>query len=109
MQNGPLIPDPKLKSKGECENVVYPAGRGAHQLAMKNGLPYLSKELFWLAMPLLKGIPQLTRKGMFWKSQPKVISNAIMQFKLYTEGEASAGLDKLDKVECGHVPSSSSP
>ena len=35
----------------ECENVVYPSGgRGAHKLEMKNGLPYLSKELFWMAM-----------------------------------------------------------
>ena len=29
---------------------MYPAHGGAHKLAMKNGLPYLSKELFWQAM-----------------------------------------------------------
>ena len=44
-----FVSGPKLKTKDECENVVYPPGKGAHQLAMENGLPYLSKE-FWLAM-----------------------------------------------------------
>ena len=41
---------PKLRTRGECENVVCPPGREANKLEMKNGLPYLSKELFWLAM-----------------------------------------------------------
>ena len=35
---------------GECENRVCTGTRGeAHKLDMKNGLPYLSKELFWKA------------------------------------------------------------
>ena len=38
------------RTKGECECVVYPPGREAYKLEVKNGLPYLSKELFWLAM-----------------------------------------------------------
>ena len=33
-----------------CENKVYPAGAdSSFVLSMKNGLPYLSKELFWRA------------------------------------------------------------
>ena len=45
-----FVSGPKLKGKEECENLVYPAQGGAQKLAMKNGLPYLSKELFWQAM-----------------------------------------------------------
>ena len=34
-----------------CENKVYPAGaKTSFVLNMRNGLPYLSKELFWKAM-----------------------------------------------------------
>ena len=31
------------------------------------------------------------------------INNATLQFKLYTDGEASADLDKLDNVECNNT------
>ena len=51
LQNGHLFLDQSSRPNSECENVVYPPGSGSHQLAVKNGLPYLSKELFWLAMP----------------------------------------------------------
>ena len=34
-----------------CENIVYRAGANkSYKLSMKNGLPYLSRELFWLGM-----------------------------------------------------------
>ena len=43
-------PKPGLKNSA-CENKVYPAGAdSSFVLSMKNGLPYLSKELFWRAM-----------------------------------------------------------
>ena len=43
-------PKPGLPSS-VCENKVYPAGaKTSFVLSMKNGLPYLSKELFWRAM-----------------------------------------------------------
>ena len=46
-----FVSEPKpRRNNGACENVVYPPGREAYKLEMKNGLPYLSKELFWLAM-----------------------------------------------------------
>ena len=46
-----LTAGPALGSNGECENRVYTGTRGeAHKLAMNNGLPYLSNELFWKAM-----------------------------------------------------------
>ena len=43
-------PKPRLENS-VCENIVYPAGaKKSFVLNMKNGLPYLSRELFWLAM-----------------------------------------------------------
>ena len=43
-------PKPRLENS-VCENIVYPAGaKKSFALNMKNGLPYLSRELFWLAM-----------------------------------------------------------
>ena len=43
-------PKPGLPNN-TCENKVYPAGAdSSFVLSMKNGLPYLSKELFWRAM-----------------------------------------------------------
>ena len=43
-------PKPGLKDS-VCENRVYPADADrSYELSMKNGLPYLSKELFWRAM-----------------------------------------------------------
>ena len=43
-------PKPGLKNSA-CENKVYPAGADASfVLNMKNGLPYLSKELYWRAV-----------------------------------------------------------
>ena len=49
-------------------------------------------------------IPHLTRKDFFWMSQPTAINNAVLQYKIYKDGESAAYLDKLDKVECGHLP-----
>ena len=43
-------PKPRLENSA-CEHIVYPAGANkSYVLNMKNGLPYLSRELFWLAM-----------------------------------------------------------
>ena len=43
-------PKPRLENSA-CENKVCPAGgKRSFVLSMKNGLPYLSKELFWKAM-----------------------------------------------------------
>ena len=43
-------PKPRLENSA-CENIVYPAGaKKSFTLNMNNGLPYLSSELFWLAM-----------------------------------------------------------
>ena len=42
-------PKPGLKNS-ICESKVYPAGAdSSYVLSVKNGLPYLSKELFWRA------------------------------------------------------------
>ena len=46
-------PKPRLEGS-VCKNVVYPAGaEKSYALNMKNGLPYLAKELFWMAMRAL--------------------------------------------------------
>ena len=43
-------PKPGLEGSA-CENTVYRAGANkSYKLSMKNGLPYLSRELFWLGM-----------------------------------------------------------
>ena len=43
-------PKPGLEGSA-CENIVYRAGANkSYKLSMKNGLPYLSRELFWLGM-----------------------------------------------------------
>ena len=43
-------PKPGLENSA-CENKVYPAGaKNSLVLSMKNGLPYLSKDLFWMVM-----------------------------------------------------------
>ena len=43
-------PKPGLQDS-TCENKVYPARADkSYVLSMKNGLPYLNKELFWMAM-----------------------------------------------------------
>ena len=52
-------PRPGLKNS-TCENKVYPAGAdSSFVLSMKNGLPYLSKELFWRAMKDIARRPHL--------------------------------------------------
>ena len=51
MQDGHSSQDQSLDWNSACEIKVYPAG-GKHSfvLSMRNGLPYLSKDLFWMAM-----------------------------------------------------------
>ena len=47
-----LVSGPKPGLEGSaCENIVYRDGANrSYKLSMKNGLPYLSRELFWLGM-----------------------------------------------------------
>ena len=35
-------------------------------------------------------IPRLTKKGFFWKSQAPAIHNAVLQYKLFIDGENAA-------------------
>ena len=50
-------PKPGLEGSA-CENIVYRAGANkSYKLSMKNGLPYLSRELFWL------GVHDIARKA----------------------------------------------
>ena len=56
-------PKPGLKNC-VCENKVYPAGADqSYVLNMKNGRPYLTKELFWRVMEDIAGKPAGRRQS----------------------------------------------
>ena len=67
-------PKPGLKSR-VCENRVYPARIDkSYVLNMKNGLPYLSKELFWMAMEDIARKAKLV-SGHKWHELKEMIDN----------------------------------
>ena len=67
-------PKPGLKNS-VCDNKVYPAGADSSSvLSMKNGLPYLSKELFWRAMEDIAGKAKLI-SGHKWSELKTMIDN----------------------------------
>ena len=49
-------------------------------------------------------MPHLTRKGLFWKSQAPAIHNTALQYKIFIDVENAAHFEKLERIECGHVP-----
>ena len=58
-----------------CENRVYPAGaKTSYVLNMRNGLPYLSKELFWMAMEDIAKKAKLIT-GHTWRELTEMIDN----------------------------------
>ena len=58
-----------------CENKVYPAGaKTSFVLNMKNGLPYLSKELFWKAMEDIARKAKLI-SGHKWSELKNMLDN----------------------------------
>ena len=62
-----------------CENVVYPAGaEKSYVLSVKNGLPYLSKELFWMAMQDIAEKATLI-SGHTWDELKEMIDNQIYE------------------------------
>ena len=64
---------PKSGSESECK--VTPAGSTkSYVLSIRNGLPYLSKELFWLAMDHMSRRAQLI-KGHSWGELKEMIEN----------------------------------
>ena len=67
-------PGPGLKNS-VCENKVYLAGADtSFVFNMKNGLPYLSKELFWRAMEDIAGKAKLI-SGHKWSELKDMIDN----------------------------------
>ena len=67
-------PEPGLKNSA-CENKVYPAaGKQAFVLSMKNGLPYLSKDLFWMAMGDIAKHATLV-SGHSWQELKEMLDN----------------------------------
>ena len=67
-------PKPGLQNS-VCENTVYPAGADrSFALSMKNGLPYLSKELFWRAMEDTAGKAKLI-SGHKWSELKDMLDN----------------------------------
>ena len=71
-----FVSGPKPRVEGSvCENKVYPARADkSYVLNMKNGLPYLSKQLFWMAM---KGIAEKATllSGHTWDELKEMIDN----------------------------------
>ena len=64
---------PKSGSESECR--VTPAGSTkSYVLSIRNGLPYLSKELFWLAMEHMSRKAQLI-KGHSWGELKEMLEN----------------------------------
>ena len=69
-----FVSGPKL-SNNTCENKVYLAGADKlFVLSMKNGLPYLSKELFWRAMEDIAGRTKLI-SGHKWTELKDMIDS----------------------------------
>ena len=67
-------PKPGLKNS-VCENKVYLAGAdSSFVLSMKNGLPYLSKDLFWRAMRDIARRATLV-SGHAWSALKDMIDN----------------------------------
>ena len=67
-------PKPGLQDSA-CENRVYPAGaKTSYVLNMRNGLPYLSKELFWKAMEDIAKKAKLIT-GHTWRELKEMIDN----------------------------------
>ena len=71
-----FVSGPKPRLEGSvCENKVYPAGADkSYVLSMKNGLPYLSKELFWMAMEDIARKATLI-SGHTWDELKEMIDN----------------------------------
>ena len=71
-----FVSGPKPRLEGSvCENKVYPAGADkSYVLSMKNGLPYLSKELFWMAMEDIARKATLI-SGHKWEELKEMIDN----------------------------------
>ena len=68
-----FISGPKPGSGSESR--VTPAGSTkSYVLSMRNGLPYLSKELFWLAMEDVSKRAEL-KKGHSWKELKEMLEN----------------------------------
>ena len=75
-----FVSGPKPRLEGSvCENVVYPAGvEKSYVLSMKNGLPDLSKELFWMAMQDIAKKATLL-SGHAWDELKEMIDNQTYQ------------------------------
>ena len=71
-----FVSGPKPRLEGSvCENKVYPAGADkSYVLSMKNGLPYLSKELFWMATEDIARKATLI-SGHTWDELKEMIDN----------------------------------
>ena len=67
-------PKPGLENSA-CENKAFPAGaRNSFVLSMKNGLPHLSKDLFWIAMEGLARHAVLV-SGHSWRELKEMLDN----------------------------------
>ena len=90
-------PKPGLKNS-VCENKVYPAGADSSSvLSMKNGLPYLSNELFWRAMEDVAGKAKLT-SGHKWSELKDMIDNRAYETQPQVYSVKTVAVPETPKV-----------
>ena len=96
-------PKPGLKNS-VCENKVYLAGADkSFVLSMKNGLPYLSKELFWRAMEDIAGKAKLI-SGHKWSELKDMIDNRTYEPQPQVYSVKTVAVPETPKVLLSETP-----
>ena len=87
-----------------CENKVYPAGgESSFVLNMKNGLPYLSKELFWRAMEDIAKHAVLV-SGHSWRELRNMLDNRTHEPQPQIYSVKAVDVPETPKVLLSAVP-----
>ena len=96
-------PKPGLKNS-VCENKVYPVGTdSSFVLSMKNGLPYLSKELFWRAMKDIARQATLV-SGHTWNEFKDMIDNRTYEPQPQIYSVNTVAVTETPKVLLSETP-----
>ena len=94
---------PGLKNS-VCENKVYPAGAdSSFVLSMKDGLPYLSKELFWRAMEDIAKKAKLI-SGHKWSELKDMIDNRTYEPQPQVYSVKTVAVPETPKVVFSATP-----
>ena len=101
----PFVSGPKLGLPDSiCENKVYPAGiKTSFVLNMKNGLPYLSKELFWKAMEDIARKAKLI-SGHKWSELRNMLDNRSYEPQPQAYAVKTVAIAETPKVVLSETP-----